>query len=609
MSDETPFWDDCELESDGIRIEAVIQPAVSLALVHNDVPVVRSVRVTNTSESRLQDLTLTLALNGRGTSLAEAWEATVPEPLAPGDQRLWDRFEGFVPHHDHLAGLNESHAATVTVTASHAWGPTVNLARPVRMLAHNEWLNAPLFFESLAAFVQPNTRAVASVLDAAADLLRKHTGDGSLGGYQNGPERASRIAAAVYEALRSRNIRYVDPPASFENTGQKVRTTAQVLDERLGTCVDLAVTYAACLEQTGLHPLLWLIDGHAFAGYVRENGGLGQTVVTESNAIVNLVESGRVVPVEAAYYHQGRDGSFAAAVGIGKGHFRDLESVRALIDVHAARRAGTRPLPSLDQTPAVAEGGAAASAVTSGSLDLPADLLTRPDEDDVLLDVADDAPPRVREWKRALLDLSTRNRLLNLRPSAEVLDLHVPTGTLALLEDIVHDGKPVALVPHDQLSELQRLQGARRAQDIDPGLVRTLMVEEHAVFVGVTQLSYVARLRKLQRTARTMLEETGTLEPIPDGRRPCSPHGERQGCAGTPVPSTGQDRRRWGTQLLPNPGGQRKYRVAEPLPRRVAAHQARRAHRGARDSETRPQWYRHPRSATSYPRRAGRAPS
>ena len=221
MSEEATFWDNYDLERDGIRIQAVIQPAINLALVHNDVPVVRSVRVTNTSDSRLQDVTLTLALNGRGVPLAEVWTSTLSEPLAPGEHRLWDRFDSFVPAHDHLAGLNESHPATATVTVSRAWGPAVTLAGPVRVLAHNEWLSAPVFFESLAAFVQPNTHAVASVLDTAAELLRDNTHDASLGGYQAGPERASRIAMAVYEALRSRDIRYVNPPASFENTGQK----------------------------------------------------------------------------------------------------------------------------------------------------------------------------------------------------------------------------------------------------------------------------------------------------------------------------------------------------------------------------------------------------
>ena len=68
----------------------------------------------------------------------------------------------------------------------------------------------------------------------------------------------------------------------------------------------------------------------------------------------------------------------------------------------------------------------------AGVLELPADLLSDPDESDALLEVSDDAPPRVRQWKRSLLDLSTNNRLLNLRSSSEAIDLHVPSGALAV---------------------------------------------------------------------------------------------------------------------------------------------------------------------------------
>lgn len=510
MSVEQSVWNRHTSERDGIEVEVIVQPAVNLALIHNDVPLVQAVRVVNRSTRPLDDVTLTLQLDGRGTALATPWINTLEEPIPVDAERRWDSFATFVPRYDYLASLNESHRSTVTASIAHAWGEGVSLTAPVQVLAHNEWFNAPLFYESLAAFVQPNTRAVSSVLDVAAELLRDSTGEASLSGYQQGPERASLIAAAIYEALRARGIRYVNPPASFEESGQKVRTTAQVLDERLGTCVDLAVLYAACLEQVGLHPLLWVVEGHALAGYLREGGALGQTVVTEANAMINLVESGRAVPVEAAFHDISGDGSFANAVAAGRNRLREPDDLHGVIDVHAAHRAGTRPLPSDDPTAKADVARSTPASIEGAKLELPAELLARDGEDDVLLTVEDDSPTRVQQWKRALLDLSTRNRLLNLRASSEVLDLHVPTGSLALLDDIVHAGKPIGLIPQDELSDLQRLQGARRAQDLDAELIREILVEDRAVFVGVTQQAYVRRMRKLQRTARTMLEETGT---------------------------------------------------------------------------------------------------
>jgi len=510
MRDGQQFSNHHEIEVDDIHVEAVVQAAVNLALIHNEVPLVQAVTITNNSARPLADMTLTLNLDGRGITLAEPWSTTSSEPISLGEHLRWDTFAGFKASYEHLANLDESHPATLTVSVSRTWGADIRLTVPVQVLAHNEWLNSPVFYESLAAFVQPNTRAVSAVLDTAAEILRAHTNDAGLTGYQQGPERASLTAAAIYEALRTRGIRYVVPPASFEDSGQKVRTTAQVLEQRLGTCIDLSVTYVACLEQAGLHPLLWLINGHAFAGYLREGGTLGQTVITEANAMINLVESGRAVPVEAAFYEEGEPGTFTVAVNAAKRQFSDPDALRGVIDVHATHRAGTRPLPGNDPVPIPAISDEAQSNRGGSSpLQLPSELLTHPDTDDVLLASDDDAPARVRRWKRALLDLSTRNRLLNLRPSAEVLDLHIPSDTLALLDDIVHEGTALTLLPQDELSDIQRLQGARRAQDLNAEPVRKLLIEDHSVYVGVTEQTYVSRMRKLQRAARTLLEETG----------------------------------------------------------------------------------------------------
>ncbi len=179
------------------------------------------------------------------------------------------------------------------------------------------------------AFVQPNTRAV---LVCARPAPRRSWGkhdSAAIDGTRGGPERAAQIAAAVYESLRSRRIRYIEPPASFERTGQKVRTTAQVLEE-VRHLYRLAVAYAAAWRPPELHPLVWLVKGHAFAGFLRDDDAkVVRATLTEQNALVNLVESGIAVPVEAIYYRDTADGSFTAAVAAGGRHFAQPETCAA----------------------------------------------------------------------------------------------------------------------------------------------------------------------------------------------------------------------------------------------------------------------------------------
>ncbi|MFD4402354.1 DUF4011 domain-containing protein [Nocardia sp. NPDC058499] len=378
---------------------------------------------------------------------------------------------------------------------------------PIKVLAHNEWFNAPIFFDSLAAFVQPNTNAVLSVLSDAAELLRTQTGNSSISGYQEGPERAALIAAAIYEVLRTRQIRYINPPASFEDTGQKIRTTAQVLEQGFGTCIDLSVTYAACLEAAGLRPLVWLVEGHAFGGFLRNEVNLAHPSLTEQNGLVNLIESGIAVPVEAVFYDQSPHSDFKGAIASAKRYFSSPETLAGVVGIAAARKSGVRPIPSTDDITPVFQSEHAN--LRNIVLDLPEELQNQRSNDDVL-EVADDAPARVRKWKCALLDLSTRNRLLNLKPSRQVIDLNVPRGGLSVLDDLIHAGTSISVTPHDDLSSIHQLRGARRAAEIDPEELRNLLSNDHRLYAAVSHDTYTRRFKDLSRTARTLLEETGS---------------------------------------------------------------------------------------------------
>lgn len=503
----TAIWPAYVIEKNGLRIDVHAQPAVNLALIHNRVPLITEIAVTNDSDVPVLGLQLSVRLHGNDGELAPEWSRSLASDLPPGSTHTWNDLGDVIPDVEHLKLLNESYPGAIVLAAEQRFKDDVVHRIPLQILAHNEWFNAPVFYDSLAAFVQPNTRAVRKVLDQASDLLLKQTSSSSLDAYQQGPERAALIAAAVYEALRTHGIRYISPPASFENTGQKVRTTAQVLDERFGTCIDLAVAYAACIEQTGLHPLIWVAEGHAFTGFMLNEESLSHTSLTETNTMVNLFESHRAIAVEAIYYEQGPEGSFRSAVDAARRHFSNPAALRAVIDISTARRDGVRPLPTaFDDTPEQEE---VEPAKSSGALlDLPPELKKRA-SGDAVLDVADESPARVKKWKRSLLDLSTRNRLLNLRQSAQVVDLVVPAQGLAMLDDLVHGGKRIALAAHNDLSSIYRLQGARTAQDVDPATLLEMLQKEKTAFVAVGEEAYARRFKRLQRDARTLLEETG----------------------------------------------------------------------------------------------------
>ncbi|MET7817588.1 DUF4011 domain-containing protein [Micromonospora zamorensis] len=503
-------------DDEQLEVGLIVQPAINAALVHNRVPLVRHLTLVNRGVVPLTEVTLTLELRGPDGALTEPWTRTLAAPLRPGASTSWDDFRDFTPDRVLLYRTDEAFPVDYTLRVQ-AQAQTLRLVAPSRVLAHNEWFNSPALYDSLAAFVQPNTRAVEAVLRSAAQLLLAKTGSGSLQGYQEGSERAALIAGAVYEALRQLEITYQTLPASFENTGQKVRTTAAVLDGRLGNCLDLSVTYAACLEAAGLHPLIFISAGHAFGGFLLEEERLGSAAVTETNLLISMVDSGRAVPVELTRIGPGaQSATFTEAVRVGLGHFRgDGERIQGVVDVHLAHRSGIQPLPSPDELIAPAAVDAEATPKITASLDLPpgvaaAKLRQFADEGEEVPQQSDGSPARVQQWKKSLLDLSLRNPLLNLPKRGRGLDLHVPAGALALLDDLIHDGRQVQVIPQDDISHVHELAGARRAQDLDAEILTRELRTDRRVYGAVTDARYKTAMRALQREARTMEQETGS---------------------------------------------------------------------------------------------------
>ena len=98
--------------------------------------------------------------------------------------------------------------------------------------------------------------------------------------------------------MQARDIRYAEPPASWGLDGQKIRTPGEVLDGRLGTCLDTTLTMAAVLEQAGINSTIWVLRGHAFLGYWRIDSALATVSTTEVIDAVNQVELGNIRLVE-----------------------------------------------------------------------------------------------------------------------------------------------------------------------------------------------------------------------------------------------------------------------------------------------------------------------
>ena len=381
-------------------------------------------------------------------------------------------------------------------------------AESIELLGAQHWKlrSGLLAMESLAAFVQPNHPEIARLCAEASDLLKVETGKSALNGYQSGPERADSIAWAIFRAAQNRQIRYSEPAPAWGQHAQRIRTPEQVLNGQFGTCMDTTVVLAAALEFAGLQANLWLMSGHIFLGYWRDERNFQTPASEEAALLVNavdmghirLIESTRVTddsPVTAQEVHD------AAYVKYLSG---EMEEVRGVVDIHAARSTGIRPIPTRIKTaggkievheysPIVHTAPVVAPATGRRSAErTPATVV----------------PPRIIQWKNSLLDLSLRNRLINFTKTAR-FPLAVPEGRLGDFEDMVSAGSRIKLTASDAVAAMERELGVRYGRDLPQEQLSELLIKHRTVFSDVTEAGYQSRMRSLAYKARTLVEETG----------------------------------------------------------------------------------------------------
>lgn len=483
-----------------VSIEITSTPVLSYALAHNRVPVVSRLALTNLGGP------VRAARVRLGVRDAEGPIAQTVELLADLDEGrttvLTDL--GLVMDPAAMLHVEEQRPGVIDVEVLDGDQLLGESSRVVQVLAAQQWLATPLplALEMLAAHVMPNHPAVTAVVAEAASVLEERTGRGAVQGYADGPERVDEIVAAVAAVLQRRGIRYSEPPLSWSDLGQQVRSPGDVLTWRVGTPLDLVVLMAAALEQAGIRPLLWLADGHAFLGYWREERSAESAATTDAAPLVNLVDLGLVGLVEtilltstgelAADLHTPAYSDWLAG---------DLDRVLGVTDVHRARKDGIFPLPARardeDGVLQVVEYRPALhSAPAKPAAPAPAPS-SRPE-----------APPRVQQWKNALLDLSLRNRLINYTERSG-LALTIPASALGILENFVHDGTPITLLPADQLAAVQTERGLTTARELPDEQLTELLVERREVHADVSSGGYLPKLRNVAYKAKTVLEETG----------------------------------------------------------------------------------------------------
>ncbi len=458
-------------------------PRLNLAMQQNSIPTVKRLTVTGEPGRRVE---VRVELE---SGLSEPWSQ---EAVCPA------RLESVRPvlRPERLVNVLEREQGSLRVDVLVEGQVHQTRSWPLEVLAYNEWNGSCSLPELLSAFVMPNHPALEPLLKRASTFLEEWTQDASLDGYQSkSRERVRQIAAALFDAVQDLGITYVTPPASFEKAGQKIRTPDQVVDARMGTCLDLSVLLAAAMEQVGLNALLVVVKGHAFPGVWLIDHHGQKTFSEDPDEAINRCKLGEICFFDSSAAAQKLP--FERAEQAALSYLEQRELVFAL-DLKACRLRRFLPLPMR-----VRDGFTLVSHETTEyapqapSGELPA-LATPSGERKSL----DPASARLERWKNRLLDLTLRNRLLNYKTGSKSLPL---LGPAAELEDRLYQmrAKGLQLYPRPDRRDPRQLEGA----DL-PDLVVEL--GQGRVYVDLTRSDLDKRVLDLFRTARTTMEETGS---------------------------------------------------------------------------------------------------
>ena len=179
---------------------------------------------------------------------------------------------------DYVRGLKESVRTTLFIQVGRGNDIIHQQTRPVDLQPVEEWEDTTEHRIWLPSFVLPRDPAVEEVVRRARRYLAVLADDPGAGfdGYQSVDagaedpgEPVDLQVRAVWSALLEYDLGYVNPPPSYSYTTQRLRTPSAVIETRHGTCIDLTLLLAGCLEYVEIFPAIFLLKGHAFPAYWR----------------------------------------------------------------------------------------------------------------------------------------------------------------------------------------------------------------------------------------------------------------------------------------------------------------------------------------------------
>jgi hypothetical protein len=262
----------------------------------------------------------------------------------------------------------------------------------MRLLPVDQWRDNASDGVWLPSFIQPRDAAVVKAIEDAQRYVRVLRDDPNSGfeGYQAAPvaeeeqmrEIDLQVQAIWATLLHDWRLGYINPPPTYSGQldSQRLRRPTTILESRSGTCIDLALLLASCLELVDIYPVVFLLKGHALPGYWRHDSfhskfssvdlddprkiiSADRTTSTASGAqrvpwriggggykeVMQHIRKRQLVPIETVRLTE--NCGFAEAIEAGIEALSVPSDFDSILDIVIARRENVTPLPIAAEEP------------------------------------------------------------------------------------------------------------------------------------------------------------------------------------------------------------------------------------------------------------------
>lgn len=477
---------------------------LSYTLAQSDLAIIDSIYFMNNTTEDLTNLVCEITFE---FDFMENLETKIDELKAGEFVEISPKFS---IHAKKLFDLTESLKDIVRVTIKDNLGKVYgNELRDLPVLPINQWSGQSIFPETIASFVTPNTPQVLQLLSNASQHLKTITGSPSFVGYDDNKNNVRKQIAAIYSAIYEQKIAYATIPPSFEKFGQRIRSISEMLDYKIGNCVEMAILFCAIAEASGLNPFIVITKGHAFAGVWLTDQNFENNVIDDYSAVNKRLASGinEIEVLECTGMNSDQNIDFESAVQLARQKLEDNHEFELVVDIRRTHYSTIRPMPQLikeNGETKVIDYGLADDAIDKG-------IVKRTIEDYYLSANNEQESTKAQVWMRNLLDLSKRNSLISFKPGNKNA-IQLINSNLMELEDEIADGAQFEI--REITSDFKHKTNSMRFVDINTHSQQVTQISETEfkakrirTFLEKTELD--KRLKSISRESVKSLEENG----------------------------------------------------------------------------------------------------